>query len=415
MGNPRHQPITDHEERAAEAHGALVGAFALLRVTQTGLEKHIIDANRGVRAYLRTSGFHEYDGQPLGDAGRVVRPASLVDAAGRRDTFVSLYRPKTKTGDPRLWIGGLPELAAPHDLLALTVVDGELVVTNLSAIEVVAPTSWGEPRESQLHLEVGEPRAQHLLPAYAQVLAVDPLSEPNVDEALRLLRIVASHGWIDGDGSKDTAVGRTLETALGIPMNSKERPDLLGCELKAFRKSGNRVSLFSKVPDWSSSHIKSSRDLVLAYGREFEDGLRIRHTVVHGQPNSYGLGLLLDRASDELHLVDHDRAGLRLVTWSLVALKAKLAAKHRRTFWLRADTRQGPRGEQFRYVSARLTRDPRIDLIGDLIDARVISLDLRLTIRRTRSGGGDSFLFKLGHKDFEALFGPISEYVLAPD
>lgn len=414
MGNPRHQPITEHEARAAAAHGGLVGAFALLRVTQTGLDKHIIDANRGVRAYLRASGFHEYEGQPLGDAGRVVRPAALVDAAGRRDTFVSLYRPKTKTGDPRLWISGLAELAAPHDLLALTVVEGELVVTNLSAIEVVAPTTWGEPRESQLHLEVGEPLGQHLLPAYAQVLAVDPLHEPNVDEALRLLRIVAAHGWIDGDGSKDTAVGRTLETALGIPMNSKEHPDLLGCELKAFRKIGNRVSLFSKVPDWSASHVKRSRDLVLAYGREFDDGLRIRHTVAHGKANSYGLGLALDRTTDELHLVDHGRNRLRLVTWALPALKAKLAAKHRRTFWLRADTRQGPRGEQFRYTSARLTRDPRVDLMGDLIEAGVITLDLRLTIRRTQTGGGDSFLFKLGHKDFEALFGPISEYELAP-
>jgi hypothetical protein len=418
MGHPRHQPITEHEKRAVSAMRDTVGDFALLRVTPTGLEKRIVDANRRVREYFRSTGFHEYDGQPQGDAGRVLRPASLLDATGRRRAVASLYRPKTKAGDPRLWIGGLPELAAPYDLLALTVLDGELIVTNLSAIEVVEPTATDDVQDPQLQLAVGEPRMGSLPPGVKRILVSDPLDEPNVSEALKQLQVVASAGWVEGDGHGDTAVGRTLETVLGIPMNSREKPDLLGCELKAYRNPGNRVSLFSKAPDWSRSRMNSSGALVRAFGIDYESpggkGRRIRHTVRFGKPNSYGLLLGLDRNADELHLLHDASPGSPAVRWDLQVLRAKLASKHRTTFWLRAETRQGPAGDQFRYVSARLTRDPRVELLDDLIEEGVVTLDLRLTLRTIGTGGGDSYLFKLGPKDFDLLF-PVSEVMLAID
>lgn len=411
MGNPRHAPITGHEERAATALRGAVGDFALLRVTPTGLDKSILDANAGVRTYFRATGFHDYAGQRQGDDGRVLRPASLIDATGRQATFASLYRPKTKKGDPRLWIQNLPDLAAPYDLLALTVIDGELLVTNLSAIEVVEPTPRQPGVDDQMRLEVGEPRSGELPPGIARVLVSDPLDEPNVAEALRQLRIVASSGWIDGDGAGDTAVGRTLETVLGIPMNSREKPDLSGCELKSFRKSTNRASLFSKAPDWSRSRMKSSREIVQAFGKKAEDGLRIRHTVRVGHYNSFGLALGLDMPRRELHLITRDAPSDPIAAWDLSVLEEKLASKHKATFWLRAETRKGHAGEQFRYVSARLTRNPRVELLADLLDEGIITLDLRLSLRTVKKQGGDSYLFKLKPKDFGVLF-PVSEVVL---
>ena len=192
--SPQHRPLSEHEVRAAEALKSAVGAFAFLRVTQTGLGKGIIDANRGLREYFVAAGFHDYVGQSQGDEGRVLRPALLVDATGRRESVVSLYRPKTKTGDPRIWIQGLAELAAPLDLLALVVADDELLVTNLTAVELVDPRPVPAADSSALHLplEVATPRAADLPPTVLSLLARDPLEEPNVTEALRRLRLIAN-------------------------------------------------------------------------------------------------------------------------------------------------------------------------------------------------------------------------------
>ncbi len=408
---PQHHPASEAESRAAAAVRQAVGDFALLRVTQTGLAKGIIDANRGIRDYFREQKFHDYEGQEQGDDGRVLKPAALVDATGRRATLVSLYRPKTKKGDPRIWIRGLPELVAPFDLLALTVMDGELVVVNLSAIEVVepSPTPAGAKGE-QLPLEVGEPRAGELPPDIKRVLVADPLEEPDIAEALRKLRIVAGMGWIDGDGTGDTAVGRTLETALGIPMNSKEAPDLHGCELKSFRTPRNRVSLFSKVPDWSRSALPNSREVVKAYGKPGASGLQIRHTVksvTTSKFNSFGLGLWVDDEDDDLWLIHESAPKSPLVIWDLETLREKLAQKHRTTFWLRADTRKAGSAVQFRYAAAQLTQRPKVELLAALIEQGVIQLDLRLTIR-TSGKGGDVYLFKLAPANFDLLF-PVRE------
>jgi hypothetical protein len=46
----------------------------------------------------------------------------------------------------------------------------------------------------------------------------------------------------------DTAIGRTLETLLGIDINSSKKPDYKGIELKSYReKRGNRKNLFAQV------------------------------------------------------------------------------------------------------------------------------------------------------------------------
>ena len=60
----------------------------------------------------------------------------------------------------------------------------------------------------------------------------------------------------------DTSVGRTLETALGIDINSSKLPDYKGIELKSFRANkGNRKNLFAQVPNWKISKFKRSAEI----------------------------------------------------------------------------------------------------------------------------------------------------------
>ncbi len=69
----------------------------------------------------------------------------------------------------------------------------------------------------------------------------------------------------------DTAVGRTLETVLNIQQNSSKTPDYKGIELKSYRgESRTRANLFAQVPNWEKSYIKSSAEMLQAFGYQRE-------------------------------------------------------------------------------------------------------------------------------------------------
>lgn len=106
---------------------------AILSPTETGMRKSIIDATDGFRDYLRETGYHDYKTQPLGQEGVVTRTGFLVKSDEIVPTKVSMYRPATKNGDPRVWLGAaLRKYAAPLNTLAVTVIDGEMYVLNMS-------------------------------------------------------------------------------------------------------------------------------------------------------------------------------------------------------------------------------------------------------------------------------------------
>lgn len=79
---------------------------ALLVPTATGLEKSIMDATEGLREYLLEAGYHDYSKQAQGTAAKVSRDVFFVGPSALERSTASLYRPETKSGDPR--IGSAP-------------------------------------------------------------------------------------------------------------------------------------------------------------------------------------------------------------------------------------------------------------------------------------------------------------------
>ena len=106
---------------------------ALLVPTANGLEKSIFDATDGLREYLSSVSYHDYESQPLGREGRVQRESFLVKAGSLEKTIVSMYRPATKNGDPRIWLGrAVRKYASALNILAITIIDGTMYVLNMS-------------------------------------------------------------------------------------------------------------------------------------------------------------------------------------------------------------------------------------------------------------------------------------------
>jgi hypothetical protein len=100
--------------------------------TETGLTKSIMDAHTQLSGFLRRTGLHDYSLQAKGPDSKVTIKTWLVKEDSLVETRSSLYRPETKSGDPRIWIYDLAKHVASGNLLANFVHEGELYVVNTS-------------------------------------------------------------------------------------------------------------------------------------------------------------------------------------------------------------------------------------------------------------------------------------------
>ena len=109
---------------------------AFLAPTQVSLNNSIIDAHSDFRRFLSEKKLHDFDAQAKGSSNKKILPISLIEKDYIRKSSISLYRPETRGGDPRLWISGLKKYAQPSNLLAIFLKDGELYVVNVSNKEI---------------------------------------------------------------------------------------------------------------------------------------------------------------------------------------------------------------------------------------------------------------------------------------
>ncbi|QNN64631.1 MvaI/BcnI restriction endonuclease family protein [Sphingomonas rhizophila] len=373
----------------------------LLVPTPTGLDKSIMDATEEARDYLSDKGFHDYASQDQGPEAKVVRDAFFVTETGLERTRVSLYRPQTKSGDPRIWLGEATRRNAnPFNLLALVVLGDELYVANLS-----------NPR---VRAAIGDPAS----PFGRLVHKAEESDTGAVEDLLGLLREVAKRGYVKTLRPGDTGVGMTLETLLGIAANSSQLPDFRGIELKAKRvgRTINRSSLFSQVPDWKLSPVRSAMGLLERRGYEREGRLQLYHELDGKRPNSMGLKLDIEAEADLLRQVHVDPVTSVIthdVSWRMQALRDRLASKHAETFWVRARCRGKGEDEEFCYVEVEHTKQPKVRNLEALIEAGVISMDYTLSKISPTRARDHGYLFKIHPANLGALFPPSRTYALA--
>ncbi len=110
--------------------------IALIQPTANGLKKSIMDATSQVRDYLKMTGFHEYEQQLQGVENKLIVDARLIKEDSIIFSQASLYRPKTKQGDPRIWFTNLTRLAEANNILGLIIHKNCIFVINLSKLDV---------------------------------------------------------------------------------------------------------------------------------------------------------------------------------------------------------------------------------------------------------------------------------------
>lgn len=394
--------LTEIERQRLERLTAEAIDVTLLQPTRTGLEKAILDATAPVRNYLIENGIHDYLGQRQGTAHRVHIDAQLLGVDHVTASRASLYRPETKSGDPRIWFKGLPEYARPDDMIAITVHSGRLLLINLTQIDV------GQVLDNRREGPLWE--ALHAISGAAKEIS---------DELLARLRVIAARGLLASvmDDRADTAIGRTLEAALGIEMNANRAPDYRGIELKSYRRATrasqeNRKTLFARVPNWEISKFKSSAQILDTFGYQREADFKLYCTTSARRPNAQGLFFRLSAKENQLDECSIDPEIGAFASWLMADLRQALVEKHNETFWIGGTSHIVEGHEYFHFLDVLHTRKPILSQFDILLEQGEITMDH--LIKRNAKGrvSEKGPLFKINTTAMRLLFPPSQRYEL---
>ncbi|QJY37912.1 MvaI/BcnI family restriction endonuclease [Vibrio europaeus] len=365
--------------------------YSIFEPTITGLKKFILDATQPVRTHFELENYHFYWEQGQGPEHKVKTEAFFLTDNETKKTTISLYRPKTKKGDPRMWFRGLPNFAEPGDQVAIIVQSGAPYLVNLSTTKLTE--SLSESTSAINHF-------------FSQLIAK---KSSVAEELLTKLKHLAQKPF-KALRSGDTAIGFTLESMLGIEANSSKQPDYKGIELKAGRGGKNRTTLFAQVADWDISPCKKSAEILNKYGYERGEDFKLYCTLSTQKENSQGLSFIYDQTKDELQEW-HYKSEL-VAVWPGTLLRKRLKEKHAETFWIQATSEMINGVEHFQLISITHTRSPIASQLMPLIQSGVITMDH--LIKRNAKGrvSEKGPLFKMNKSDLELLFPETVKYQL---
>jgi len=377
--------------------------FANIQITETGYAKSILDATEPVRLYFEQSGYHFYDRQPQGMGNKKVKKAIILTQCERIETKVSLYRPTTKKGDPRLWVYGLKDHIYPNEIFSITINEGLMYVIIISSVDIL------KAYKSKIETPLRD--------------LINLISEKESETSTELLGLIRKRmsDWTEVEVNADTGVGRTVESLLGIPMNDLPVPDYKGIELKSH--SGIYVktsSLFTKAPEWDISRVKSGKELAEKYGY-MDDSCNhktLQVTINAIMPNPQNLKLDVNYVKDILETNEYAWRGSDftkkkdVMAWRLETLHKSLLAKHKETFWIDASIKEKKNHRYFKVNYIDYTRNPSTSMFDTLIEQGGIRVD---TMVCRPSGNGDTYSFKIKRNSIPLLFPEIQRFVISED
>lgn len=366
--------------------------FGLLEQTETTLDKAYSDATQEFREFLKSSGVHDYAKQRQGQDAKVVRSATIIDHGAPLQSEVAMYRPLTKSGDPRFRITNIKKICRAGDIAAVLFVGNIIYVLRLDQSDIEA-----ELQRSGMLRDVLSGAARNRISAS--------------EELLDLMLGLAERGFIKTHRSGDTAVGHLLETELGIAANSSKAPDYKGIEIKSTRaRAQTRHTMFAKVPDWSQSTVRGTAQFLELFGYDRRGFPELNCEVSARRANSQGLRLRVSGDETALEEYSETRDSTLRLRWSLESLRAALREKHAETFWVKASSVRRNNDEYIRFDSVIHTSKPVLNQVVPLLASGSITVDHLISKKPGKGVKEQGPLFKIADREFHTLFPCIEVY-----
>lgn len=388
--------LTDAEQEKIKLLTKNQVSLTLIEPTENGLKKSIMDATGSVRSYLKSENIHDYELQQQGTESKVIIPTIIHTGFKIIKSKASLYRPSTKKGDPRIWFYSLTKVANPNDIIAITFYNDSFQVFNLTTLDINVLINSA------------------IINPFQELISAINFEESEISiELLNKLKIISKKGFVKSEVNSDTGIGRTIESLLGIEMNSSKAPDYKGIELKSFRDArNNRKGLFGKTPNWDLSKFKSRVEILDTFGYWEEGIFRLYNTMRGTGRNAQGLILRIEDKKDWL-VENSDRPEIGdFLVWELEILRKALLKKHKETFWIKAESKIEDNNEYFHFKEVEHTKNPMVDKFEILIETGAITMDY--PIKRMPNGKvvDKGCNFKLKANCLDLLFPPSANYDL---
>ena len=366
--------------------------FSIFEPTLTGFNKSILDATHPVRVHFELEEYHYYWDQQQGPDYKVVKLGTLLTRQEKIPTRVSLYRPITKKGDPRMWFRNLAKISEPEDQVAIIILDNHINLINISTNDIEKIIY-----ENNCYIS-----------GFLSTFIVSHSTISN--ELLSKLKAIAKKPF-EGQRSGDTDIGYTLETLLGIEANSSKKPDYKGIEIKSGRGNKTRTTLFAQVADWGLSPCKGSAEILSKYGYERGENSKLYCTITTQRENPQGLSFIYDASKDELQ--EWYKKTELVAVWTGTLLRQRLKEKHAETFWVEAKSIKKDGIEVFQLTNVTHTRSPILSQLLPLLETGIVTMDHLIKRNgKTNRVSEKGPLFKINKRDLELLFPAPKTYSL---
>ncbi|WP_247908512.1 MvaI/BcnI family restriction endonuclease [Streptococcus anginosus] len=393
-------PYDDELEVINNLHKYNANDYTVIRLTQTMLNKSIIDANGFLRTLLLDNDLLDF--KNLTD--KVYLTANLVLDDQKHGVKISFYK-ANKRGDERFWIYGLGKFIKSsqinvNDLIYITVNNQkELTLFNVT----------------------------HSIPQNSTIIEL--FGQDKVEDSLNRLipqiKAIARQGFHNNSkGAGKIApkdAGDTLESLLGIQTNNSQEADFEGIiELKS-KFSKTLDTLFTLRPNFEGTPVAefepNDRSRVSAFARLYgydsdkHLGYKSLYITIGSEENPQNNQGFYLEVNDRDNIVElrkqENKKGILTAFWTFEALEEELHKKHPATLWVKVESKMEGEVAQFKYVEAELTRSPQFMTFLSLIKSGAITYDWRgyTTPSGNYAGKNHGNAWRIKNKQRNLLFG----------
>ncbi|HFH9141337.1 TPA: MvaI/BcnI family restriction endonuclease [Streptococcus agalactiae] len=363
-------PYDDELEVINNLHKYNSNDYTVIRLTQTMLNKSIIDANGFLRTLLLDNDLLDF--RNLTD--KVYLTANLVLDNQKHRVKISFYK-ANKRGDERFWIYGLGKFIKSsqinvNDLIYITVNNQkELTLFNVT----------------------------HSIPQNSTIIEL--FGQDKVEDSLNRLipqiKAIARQGFHNNSkGAGKIApkdAGDALESLLGIQTNNSQEADFEGIiELKS-KSSKTLDTLFTLRPNFEGTPVAefepNDRSRVSAFARLYgydsdkHLGYKSLYITIGSEENPQNNQGFYLEVNDSDNIVElrkqENKKSILTAFWTFEALEEELHKKHPATLWVKVESKMDGEVGQFKYVEAELTRSPQFMTFLSLIKSGAITYDWR--------------------------------------
>lgn len=386
--------------------------YTIIRLSQTMINKNIIDANIFIRNLLLKYNIVDYSKLENGGSNGKIICSNLILSSSETKIKTKFYKANDR-GDARFSIYGINTLVrdkkiSSNDLLYFTVSK-----KNKTPKILIINLTQNIPKEDIL----------------SKIFNNDEINSA-LSRLIPKIKNIAKNGLYKnskGVGKlKPKDAGDTLEYLLGIKTNNNNEADFEKLiEIKTKTKN-NLATLFTLRPNFENTPIaeieSNDKNRVAAFTREYgytsekhpnHKSLYITIGTKESPQNQHGFYLDVNENTSCVEILKKTSNKV-LAFWEFKELETTLYKKHPATLWVTAETDTTSDIVKFRYTKAELTRTPQFMTFITLIKRGIITYDWRgyTTTTGKYSGKNHGNAWRIKDKHIKDLFGDSEEIKL---